>query len=68
MHEDPVFGVMVPESCPGVSADVLRPESTWSDKTVYQTKARELARAFKENFMQFEGMVSEEVKNAGPRI
>jgi len=68
MHEDPVFGVMVPETCPGVSTEVLRPESTWSDKAAYQAKACELARAFKENFMQFEDMVSEEVKNAGPRI
>ena len=68
MHEDPVFGVLVPETCPGVSDDVLRPESTWSDKAAYQTKACELARAFRENFMQFEDMVSEEVKNAGPRV
>ena len=68
MHEDPVFGVLVPETCPGVSDDVLRPESTWSDKAAYQAKVRELARAFRENFMQFEDMVSEEVKNAGPRV
>lgn len=68
MHEDPVFNVMVPETCPGVSDDVLRPESTWSDKAAYQTKACELVRAFRENFRQFEGMVSEQVKNAGPKI
>jgi len=68
MHEDPVFGVQVPETCPGVSDDVLRPESTWSDKAAYKAKACELASAFKENFRQFEDMVSEEVKNAGPRV
>ena len=66
MHQDPVFKVMTPETCPGVSDEVLRPENTWSDQTAYQAKARELALAFRENFRQFEDMVSDEVKNAGP--
>jgi phosphoenolpyruvate carboxykinase (ATP) len=66
MHQDPVFRVMIPETCPGVPDEVLRPESTWSDQKAYQEKAHELALAFRENFRQFEDMVSDEVKNAGP--
>jgi phosphoenolpyruvate carboxykinase (ATP) len=66
MHQDPVFKVMIPKTCPGVPDEVLRPENTWSDQTAYQVKARELALAFRDNFRQFEDMVSDEVKNAGP--
>ena len=68
MHEDPVFNLMIPQTCPGIPEDVLRPESTWSDKAAYQAKARELAQAFRDNFSQFESMVSDQVKNAGPRV
>ena len=57
---------MIPETCPGVPDEVLRPENTWSDQSAYQAKARELALAFRDNFRQFEDMVSDEVKNAGP--
>ena len=32
MHQDPVFKVMIPETCPGVPDEVLRPENTWSDQ------------------------------------
>lgn len=68
MREDPVFKLHVPLSCPGVEDDVLHPESTWSDKEAYKAKAHELAICFRENFRQFEDMVSEDVKNAGPVI
>jgi phosphoenolpyruvate carboxykinase (ATP) len=68
MREDPVFKVHVPMSCPGVDDDVLHPESTCSDKKSYKAKAHELALAFRENFRQFEDMVSDDVKNAGPVI
>lgn len=66
MHEDPIFKVAVPDHCPGVPDEVLRPENTWPDKAAYQKKARELAKAFQQNFKQFEDKVSEGVKNAGP--
>lgn len=47
---DPVFGVQVPTSCPGVPADVLQPRNTWEDKGAYDKQARELASRFAENF------------------
>ena len=63
---DPVFGVGVPESVPGVPAEVLQPRNTWADKAAYDAKAKHLADLFRNNFKQFEDGVSEAVKNAGP--
>ncbi len=66
MFDDPIFRLQVPETCPGVPPEILRPENTWSDKAAYRNKALELAGAFARNFAQFEGMVSEAVRHAGP--
>lgn len=65
---DPVFGLRIPSSCPGVPEEVLIPKNTWKDKAAYDKKARELAQSFQENFKEYEEFVSEEVKNAGPSI
>jgi phosphoenolpyruvate carboxykinase (ATP) len=65
--EDPVFGIQVPQCCPGVPDEVLQPISTWLDPEAYRAKAQELAHAFHENFRQFENQAPEAVKAAGPR-
>src|SRR5205814_189829 len=59
---DPVFGVAVPASCPGVPAELLRPRETWPDKAAYDAKAKHLAGLFRENFKKFEA--AEAVKSA----
>lgn len=64
---DPVFGVHVPVSCPGVPAEVLTPRHTWRDKDSYDRKARELARRFNENFKKYADGVSEAVRAAAPK-
>jgi phosphoenolpyruvate carboxykinase (ATP) len=64
---DPVFGVNVPVSCPGVPEEVLQPRNTWKDKDAYDLKARELARRFNENFMMYEAGVTEQVRAAAPK-
>ncbi len=64
---DPVFGVQVPTSCPGVPQEILQPRNTWSDKEAYDKKAQHLATLFVENFRQFEDKAPERVKEAGPR-
>jgi len=64
----PVFNVEVPQSCPGVPAEVLNPEKTWKDEAAYASKARELAGHFHKNFEKFADNVSEEVRNAGPAL
>jgi phosphoenolpyruvate carboxykinase (ATP) len=65
--QDPVFGLHVPTSCPGVPDEVLNPRNTWKDKAAYDERAKELAGKFKKNFEQFAAAASPEVQNAGPR-
>ncbi|UCG86010.1 MAG: phosphoenolpyruvate carboxykinase (ATP) [Gemmatimonadota bacterium] len=59
---DPVFGLEVPQSCPDVPADVLDPRTTWTDPKAYDAQAAKLAAMFRNNFKQFKGDVSKEVK------
>ena len=64
---DPIFGLQVPTSCPGVPSEVLVPRNTWQDKDAYDQAARNLAQRFKDNFNKFADQVTDEVRNAGPR-
>ncbi len=36
----PVFGVMMPVSCPGVPDNILNPRDSWEDKEAYDVKAK----------------------------
>lgn len=65
---DPVFGVHVPERCPGVPSEILQPRSAWKDPEAYDQQARRLAEMFQRNFEPFAGLVSAEVREAGPRV
>jgi phosphoenolpyruvate carboxykinase (ATP) len=66
--EDPVFGVRVPTTVPGVPAEVLQPRATWADGAAYDAQAKKLAGMFRDNFAQFEDSVSDDVRGAGPRV
>ena len=63
---DPVFGVGVPASCPGVPREILTPRQTWSDPSAYDATARRLAGLFRDNFRQFESVGGPDLRNAGP--
>lgn len=63
---DPVFKVLVPESCPGVPAAVLRPQEAWADKEAYTRTAHSLAARFAANIKKFSA-VSADVLAAGPQ-
>lgn len=63
---DPVFGVQVPTSCPGVPSEVLQPRNTWADKEAFDKQARDLATKFVENFAQ-KFPSAKEIAEAGPR-
>ncbi|HSL92452.1 MAG TPA: phosphoenolpyruvate carboxykinase (ATP), partial [Candidatus Limnocylindrales bacterium] len=67
MREDPVFGLRIPASCPGVQPGVLDPRSTWKDRAAYDETARMLAGMFDENFAQYAGQVEPQVRAAGVR-
>ena len=68
LKTDPIFGLQVPESCPGVPDEVLDPRGTWKNPEAYDEKARELAAQFIENFKEYEDSVGPEVMAAGPQI
>ena len=48
--------------------EVLHPRNTWTDKNVYDQKARELAGLFVKNFEQFRAQATPEVIAAGPKV
>lgn len=50
---DPVFGLAVPSSCPGVPDGVLRPRDAWTDKAAYDARAKELAARFATEFKKY---------------
>jgi phosphoenolpyruvate carboxykinase (ATP) len=63
--QDPNFGLLVPEACPDVPAEVLKPRNTWQDKSAYDSTAGELRGRFEANFKQFEAYVDDSVKKVG---
>jgi len=65
---DPIFGVHIPVSVPGVPDEVLQPRNTWSDVREFDKQAKKLAQMFIDNFKEFEGEVSDEVVAAGPTV
>jgi phosphoenolpyruvate carboxykinase (ATP) len=65
---DPVFGVLVPERCPGVPAELLHPRGTWKNPADYDRQARKLAGMFQANFQKYAAKVPEAVRQAGPHV
>jgi phosphoenolpyruvate carboxykinase (ATP) len=65
---DPVFGLRMPVSCPGVPSEILNPKNMWSDKQKYDARATELSIAFINNFRQFEASASNEMIAALPKV
>jgi phosphoenolpyruvate carboxykinase (ATP) len=51
-HE--VFGVFIPESCPGVPTVLLNPRDTWDDRHAYDLAAAALMDKFSENYANHE--------------
>jgi phosphoenolpyruvate carboxykinase (ATP) len=47
---DPIFGLAIPQSCPGVDAALLNPASTWKKAADYDETARKLAARFDERY------------------
>ncbi|MBU5614419.1 phosphoenolpyruvate carboxykinase (ATP) [Geomonas azotofigens] len=59
--KDPVFGLDIPTSCPGVPAEILNARNAWSDKAAYDAAARRLVEMFRKNFEQFKDTASPEI-------
>ncbi len=67
-REFPIFGLQVPESCPGVDSTILNPIDTWHNKEEYNTLLKMLADNFNKNFSKYADKASDEIKNAAPKI
>jgi phosphoenolpyruvate carboxykinase (ATP) len=50
--EDRTFHIQVPQSCPGVPSDVLRPRNTWKDKAAFDERSAKLAAEFAAHFQK----------------
>lgn len=64
--EHSIFKLFIPDTCPGVPAEVLNPRELWKDKNEYDQKALKLAEDFKQNFKKFKN-VPEDIINAAIR-
>lgn len=64
----PIFGIAMPQYCPGVPDKLLNPCDTWTDKELYNLKANELAMAFVKNFEKYADFASEEILSAAPKV
>ncbi|MBM4109047.1 MAG: phosphoenolpyruvate carboxykinase (ATP) [Phycisphaerae bacterium] len=62
---DPIFGLPIPATVPGVPAEVLQPRNTWDDASAYDTAAKRLAKGFRDNDKSFD--MPDAVRNAGPK-
>jgi phosphoenolpyruvate carboxykinase (ATP) len=65
-QQEECFGLWIPESCPGVPSDLLKPIRTWTDPDAYRRQAHLLVESFEKNFQQFTDSVPVAVADAGP--
>ena len=66
-YEFPIFKMMIPAECPGVSQSILNPRNAWADQEAYDRRAYELAAKFAENMKKFRD-VPEKILKAGPEV
>ncbi len=65
---DPVFGLEIPQSCPGVPSEILNPKNTWNDGAAYDRQANLLAQAFLDNFKAYEQFANDELRGCLPKV
>lgn len=67
--ELPIFNLAVPTSLPGVDPHILDPRNTYSDVTVWNTKAYDLAQRFITNFDKYtDTPAGAALVSAGPKM
>ncbi|HEX3146734.1 MAG TPA: phosphoenolpyruvate carboxykinase (ATP) [Gemmataceae bacterium] len=52
-RNDPIFGIAVPTTCPGVPSEILDPRASWSDKPAYDRAATDLAKRFADTLAKY---------------
>ncbi|MBM7585064.1 phosphoenolpyruvate carboxykinase (ATP) [Bacillus pakistanensis] len=63
---DEIFGLNIPVHVPGVPDEVLQPRKTWANDEAFDTKAKELAGKFRENFRKFSNVPEMIETKGGP--
>jgi phosphoenolpyruvate carboxykinase (ATP) len=66
-HQHSVFGMMMPNECPGVPPQMLSAKFTWEDKGAYDATARKLADYFINNFEKYAADASPEILEGAPK-
>jgi phosphoenolpyruvate carboxykinase (ATP) len=66
--EEPVFGLMIPETVPDVPDELLNPRNTWQDKQAYDEKAKQLAMMFHDNFKTFKDRANTDILTGAPKV
>ncbi len=66
-HPHSVFGMMMPEECPGVPSEMLSAKFTWKDKDAYVKTAHKLAGYFIVNFEKYKDFASDEIMAGAPK-
>ena len=65
----PYFDFTVPTELPGVDPKILDPRDTYANPEEWETKAKDLASRFIDNFKKFEGNAAgKEIAKAGPKL
>ena len=66
-RHDARFNLDIPQSCPGVPAQVMNPRDTWADKAAYDAAAGKLAGMFQKNFAEKYPNMPKSIVDAGPK-
>ncbi|MDH5397167.1 MAG: phosphoenolpyruvate carboxykinase (ATP) [Cyclobacteriaceae bacterium] len=67
-HKQEVFGLFLPESCPGVPYEILNPRYAWKDESAYEKTKVKLAKAFLDNFKKFSEYANDEILAGAPVV
>jgi phosphoenolpyruvate carboxykinase (ATP) len=65
---DPIFGFQVPDRCPGLPKDILKPRLTWHDHDAYDLQAQNLAGMFIDNFKGVADAADTDILRGAPRL
>lgn len=68
MHQERYFGLWIPDYCPDVPPEILKPQETWKDIAAYEDQTANLIQRYQDNTKQFEGIVSKEILFSGPQL
>jgi phosphoenolpyruvate carboxykinase (ATP) len=52
-HDEPVFGLHIPDAVPGVPREILDPRGRWTDAAAYDEQAAKLKAMFEEYYRTF---------------